>query len=213
MARKRVITVGGEKWTCEIGRGSVKFRPPNKGKTTTADFSQITGRSWDTIERGNWKKTRDGMVTPLHLEKYIVAHLNGKRNRSKPKPKSRSIKRIEELTSKEGHREIATFSDNVDLHIDDHNLLMLDAFFSFSGGMQCGIGYIIDMEFVKGLMQAAGVERLRDLSGRSLYVVHKGMSFDHEYLRFEPIRGHGHEVFDVVAWKKRKKEKLLGKRP
>jgi hypothetical protein len=66
----RKMTVDGENWEFKIGRSNVHMRAPD-GKGHVVNFSQLTGRSWDTLERGQHKRTTDGMVKPGHVRGWI----------------------------------------------------------------------------------------------------------------------------------------------
>ena len=66
----RKIVVDGQNWQFMIGRSFVKVVSPS-GQGYVANHSEVTGRSWDTLERGIWKKTSDGMVTPANIEVFI----------------------------------------------------------------------------------------------------------------------------------------------
>jgi hypothetical protein len=58
----RTIKVDGRTWSVKVGKDWMEAR---SGNTKLAvPLSQVTGRSPDTLERGRWKKTSDGMVTP-----------------------------------------------------------------------------------------------------------------------------------------------------
>jgi hypothetical protein len=47
---------------------------PERKKKTLVKLSAITGTTPDTIERGRWKKSSDGMVLPSQIRRYIEAH-------------------------------------------------------------------------------------------------------------------------------------------
>lgn len=70
--RKLVLASGEWGWLC--GGTNVLLRAPD-GKRTPVDLSTLTGRSWNTIERGHWKRTNDGTIAPSHVRAYIEAHL------------------------------------------------------------------------------------------------------------------------------------------
>lgn len=40
-------------------------------KKVVASFPAVTGRSWNIIERGQHKKTSDGMITPKHCKAFL----------------------------------------------------------------------------------------------------------------------------------------------
>jgi len=73
---RRVIVIRDEKWICDFGRGAVGIRSPIDGHRTIVGYSELTGRSWNVLERGQWKKTRDGMVCPGHVRRYIIDRLS-----------------------------------------------------------------------------------------------------------------------------------------
>lgn len=78
----RKIEVDGIVWEYRMGTGnavirSTKITPVFK---FIVNYSTLTGRSWDIIERGQRKKTSDGMVTPKHIADYIRKHHGMKRN-------------------------------------------------------------------------------------------------------------------------------------
>ena len=41
-----------------------------------ADLSEVSGKPWDIIERGQYKKTNDGYVTPAHCKAFLERFLN-----------------------------------------------------------------------------------------------------------------------------------------
>lgn len=67
----RKLELDDETWEYMIGRSNVKIKSPRTGKSHIVDFSTITGRPWSTIERGQHKKTSDGMVGPGDVRLYI----------------------------------------------------------------------------------------------------------------------------------------------
>lgn len=69
----RVLVIDGEIWQYKIGKSYTHIWPPPSrgGKKLIKRTHEIAGRSPDTLERGQYKKTSDGMVTPSDVEKYI----------------------------------------------------------------------------------------------------------------------------------------------
>ncbi len=65
----RKITVHNKTYRWKAGSLNVVIRDDNN--KWLVDFSEITGRSWDVIERGQRKKTLDGIVMPIHIATYI----------------------------------------------------------------------------------------------------------------------------------------------
>jgi len=73
MKGERKVDVDGEVWSCRLGRSHAVIVSPG-GHKSVVDFSTLTGRSWDTLERGQWKGMRDGMVVPDHVRTYVRKH-------------------------------------------------------------------------------------------------------------------------------------------
>lgn len=71
---KRIVNIDGQEWEVTIGKSNTKIRSP-KNKSTIVDHSKLTGKPWSTIERGQWKRTSDGMITPKDVETYIRKYL------------------------------------------------------------------------------------------------------------------------------------------
>lgn len=65
MKGDRKIVVDGIEHTYRIGRSNAVV----DGKIVRLD--KLTGRDWATIERGQRKRTTDGMVTPADVERWI----------------------------------------------------------------------------------------------------------------------------------------------
>jgi hypothetical protein len=72
----RSMVVEGERFEYRFGHQSVVIRNA-AGKSVIVDYSYLTGRSWSTIERGQHKRTGDGMVKPGHVMRYIRRHILG----------------------------------------------------------------------------------------------------------------------------------------
>lgn len=60
-------------WLYRLGRGNAVITSP-QGKKTRVRYETLTGRSPNTLERGQWKKTSDGMICPSHVKSYIASH-------------------------------------------------------------------------------------------------------------------------------------------
>jgi hypothetical protein len=56
-------------WWYSKGKGIEIWSP--QGKRQVTDASTVTGRTWEAIERGYWKKTSDCSVTPGHIRAFI----------------------------------------------------------------------------------------------------------------------------------------------
>jgi hypothetical protein len=66
----RLITIDGNKWKYVVGRCFVKIWPPN-GKSKIVWCHTVKGVDPYVYERGQWKQTSDGMITPKDIENYI----------------------------------------------------------------------------------------------------------------------------------------------
>ena len=68
----RNITVDEKDYEYKVGRSHVDIRPPD-GARMTPDFHEITGLSWDEIER---RRHKGGLsVTPHQISAYIAANV------------------------------------------------------------------------------------------------------------------------------------------
>ncbi len=66
----RKIHLDDKIYQYRVGKGYVVIEFPDGHREVVAD-STITGRTPDTIERGKWKKTTDGMVLPSHIKAWL----------------------------------------------------------------------------------------------------------------------------------------------
>lgn len=68
----RKIIINGLKYEYSIsGRRTVTIINPEEVKTHV-NCGVLKGMTPDNFDRGKWKKTSDGMVTPKHIKKYII---------------------------------------------------------------------------------------------------------------------------------------------
>lgn len=70
----RKVHIGPEIWEYRIGKGYTSIFSPN-GKKFLAKNWDIVGNTPDIFERGQYKKTDDGMVTPSLVKDYIQRKL------------------------------------------------------------------------------------------------------------------------------------------
>lgn len=66
----RKIKVRGETWNYKVGMYHVVLESPS-GLRYAVEYTTLTGRSWDVIERGKRKGTSDGSITPKNIREYI----------------------------------------------------------------------------------------------------------------------------------------------
>lgn len=67
--RRLVLSTGEWRWFYGRGNGITIWSPSGRKHVTNA--REVTGRSWSDIERGHWKRTPDGTVSPSHIRAYI----------------------------------------------------------------------------------------------------------------------------------------------
>jgi len=65
----RKIEVDGKEYEYRVGFSFTKIY--RLGISWLIDLSTLTGKSWESIERGRWKKTTDGMITSKMVEGWI----------------------------------------------------------------------------------------------------------------------------------------------
>lgn len=67
----RKITVSGKKFLFKVGIGYIEIRDENRTKKITVNNAQLKGLEPQTFEKGKWKGTQDGMITPREIEAYL----------------------------------------------------------------------------------------------------------------------------------------------
>lgn len=67
---RKIVVPGPEHWTYKVFLSCTLLFDP-KGKKYVVPTTHMTGRDWNTLERGQWKKTDDGWVTPRHIAEFI----------------------------------------------------------------------------------------------------------------------------------------------
>ncbi len=72
----RPLDVDGARWWYLIGRCWVPIWSPD-GVKHVASITKVACRSFNTLERGQWKKTSDGMICPEHVRRYIRRFVTG----------------------------------------------------------------------------------------------------------------------------------------
>ena len=66
----RRLVIGTATWRWSMHGGSVSVWSPD-GKRRNVDPHTILGVSPNTWERGQWKRTQDGVVSPRHVRAFI----------------------------------------------------------------------------------------------------------------------------------------------
>lgn len=69
----RTLQIRDKRWAYRIGKNWAVLLSP-EGKKSAVRLSDLTGLDIALIERGRYKKTLDGMVTPAHVRAYLEAH-------------------------------------------------------------------------------------------------------------------------------------------
>ena len=85
---------------------------------------------------------------------------------------------------------------DIDIVDNDHGWLHLGGHFDYEDGGCQGIGRGLDMEFIRLFMDVFGVEKLRQVNGRSCWVTH---SYDNITL-IEPLHAKDGQAFDIDRW-------------
>ncbi len=67
----RLITVQGVRWKWKCGKGCGVIAYSEKGQRAYAQAWEVKGCTPDVFERGQWKKTSDGMMTPAEVEAWL----------------------------------------------------------------------------------------------------------------------------------------------
>ena len=70
----RTITVLGAQWRYRVGDENVVFQSPTGARTVVRSWI-VTGVHPSVFEKGQHKRTMDGMVLPSHVATYIEKHL------------------------------------------------------------------------------------------------------------------------------------------
>ncbi len=110
------------------------------------------------------------------------------------------------MSEEKFERELAKCK-GMDIQDNDHGGLMLGGVFEYESGNAQGLGWGIDMEFLKRFMDVFGVMRLRDVNGKSCWVLCNSSKI----VRIEPLHKKDGEAFDILEWAK-KRESLATKR-
>ena len=79
----RKLMIDGIEWRMKIGQDDMEARsgPARGGIKLVMPLTFVTGNTTDNIERGRWKKTSDGMVTPGMIAEAIRRCLQTSRER------------------------------------------------------------------------------------------------------------------------------------
>jgi hypothetical protein len=66
----RKLHIGNEEWQYRVGNGTIVVVTP-LGSKVYIQCHKVKGLTPDEYDRGKWKKTSDGMITPSELKAYI----------------------------------------------------------------------------------------------------------------------------------------------
>lgn len=83
-----------------------------------------------------------------------------------------------------------------DFGIEDHGFPYLHGHFDFEDFGSQGLGYSIDTAFLMRFLGVFGVDRLRQVNGRSCWVTHEGGLI----VLIEPLHKKEGNPFDIKAW-------------
>ena len=74
--KSRRVHVNGKVWIYRVGKGGgVVIYGPNDERISMY-ASWLKGQTPDLFERGQWKKTSDGMLKPRHVKRFIEVGLS-----------------------------------------------------------------------------------------------------------------------------------------
>jgi hypothetical protein len=76
----RTLVVDGIEWKVKVGQSSMEARSDSQKIVVPLNVFN----SWDNIERGRWKKTQDGMITPGEMAEAIRKTLGGDEDYFRP---------------------------------------------------------------------------------------------------------------------------------
>jgi len=76
-----------------------------------------------------------------------------------------------------------------------HGRFVLFATFDYGGSVQ-GLGYAVDLEFIKRFINACGVSKLSQCKGRVVMVRHS----DSKIVAIKPMKFEPGEPFNIEAW-------------
>lgn len=66
----RKLIFENQTWRYYIGKINVAIKTPD-GKKVVAKIWEVKGTTPDIVERGQWKKTFDGMIMPSDVRRFI----------------------------------------------------------------------------------------------------------------------------------------------
>jgi len=69
----RKVHIDGSEWTYHIGQSVLVICSP-KGERRRVGAGAVMGTTGDIVERGRYKQTSDGMITPSKIKSYIINH-------------------------------------------------------------------------------------------------------------------------------------------
>jgi len=70
----RRIVVDGTTWLYHVGSSAVAFRGPRRFVARIGDVKRLDP---DTIDRGRWKRTSDGMIRPAEVAAFLQSPKGG----------------------------------------------------------------------------------------------------------------------------------------
>jgi len=84
--------------------------------------------------------------------------------------------------------------------IEERGFPILSGHFEYGeSGSGCqGLGYILDMDFIKRFLAVFGVDSFEKTDGKFCWVIHDNSSIT----KIEPLRKIDGKVFDILEWQK-----------
>ena len=89
-------------------------------------------------------------------------------------------------------------AEGFDFEIEDHGLPVLSG--SFDGGsFSQGLGYQVDIEFIKRFLRVFGVYKLQEVNGESCWITNRRGN-NEPIILLEPLYEKDGEAFDIEEW-------------
>jgi len=94
-----------------------------------------------------------------------------------------------------------------DFGIEDHGFSVLLGSFEYDTWGVQGLGYSVDVDFLKRFMAVFNVTRLGSVNGKSCWVTHNSS----QIFKIEPLHKKDGTPFDIEAWAEEKRQESTSK--
>ena len=90
-----------------------------------------------------------------------------------------------------------------DVGVEDHGCFVMHGTFRYEDGGAQGFGYVINADFIEGVIGVFGVDALQRVNGKSCWVYHTSSNIS----RLEPLHKSDGKAFDISEWSEKCKKK------